>query len=240
MALIVSITNSLMQATTYYWIGGVGTSAAPKSWNLVTNWSTTSGGSGDGVVPGSGDIAVFDASTNNVSPFVDVNGLTINITQLQISQGASAHNVVAFVNTSSSFSISGNLVINRTATYYGQISDYGNNTLTVGGNIVSNATANTTLVTVPTTNSNSKAGTIALTGSNPYIHTPHVNAIATANLSGGGTVSSLTLVSGGASYGTTAPTVTISAPPSGTTATATAILTGGIVTGFTITNAGSG
>jgi hypothetical protein len=46
-------------------------------------------------------------------------------------------------------------------------------------------------------------------------------------------------VSGGSGY-TTAPTVTFSAPATGTTATGTATITSGVVTGVTITNPGSG
>lgn len=52
-------------------------------------------------------------------------------------------------------------------------------------------------------------------------------------------VYSIIVAAGGSGY-LTAPTVTISAPPSGTTATATAVLTGDAVTSVTITVAGSG
>ncbi len=52
-------------------------------------------------------------------------------------------------------------------------------------------------------------------------------------------VHSLSVTSGGSGY-LAAPTVTIAAPPSGTTATATATVAGGVITGFTVTNAGSG
>lgn len=54
-----------------------------------------------------------------------------------------------------------------------------------------------------------------------------------------GYVSSVTITSGGSGYGS-APTVTFSAPTSGTTATGTASITGGVITTITITNAGSG
>ncbi len=49
----------------------------------------------------------------------------------------------------------------------------------------------------------------------------------------------VTVNSGGSGY-TTAPTVTFTAPPSGTTATGTAQISGGIVTSISITNGGSG
>lgn len=52
-------------------------------------------------------------------------------------------------------------------------------------------------------------------------------------------VGSITITDGGSGY-SAAPTVTISAPTSGTTATATATVTGGVVTAVTITDPGSG
>jgi hypothetical protein len=56
----------------------------------------------------------------------------------------------------------------------------------------------------------------------------------------GGSVGSVAISSGGTGY-KTIPTVTFSAPASGTTATGTATISaGGVVTGVTITNAGSG
>jgi hypothetical protein len=54
-----------------------------------------------------------------------------------------------------------------------------------------------------------------------------------------GGVAAVIINGGGSSY-TTAPTVTFSAPPSGTTATGTATISNGVVTGVTITSSGSG
>jgi hypothetical protein len=54
-----------------------------------------------------------------------------------------------------------------------------------------------------------------------------------------GSVAAVTITSGGSGY-TTAPTVTFSAPTTGTTATGTAVLSNGSVISVTITNAGSG
>ena len=51
-------------------------------------------------------------------------------------------------------------------------------------------------------------------------------------------VYTVTVATGGSGY--TAPSVTFSAPPSGTTATGTVNLTGGVITSVTITNPGSG
>ena len=52
-------------------------------------------------------------------------------------------------------------------------------------------------------------------------------------------IDSITVTNGGSSY-SSAPTVTISAPPSGTTATAVATISGGVVQNVTLTNKGSG
>ena len=55
----------------------------------------------------------------------------------------------------------------------------------------------------------------------------------------GGQITAIALTSGGANYAS-APTVTISASPTGDTATATAVVAAGQVTGFTMTHFGSG
>ena len=57
-----------------------------------------------------------------------------------------------------------------------------------------------------------------------------------------GFVASIVVVNGGSGYGTTVPTVTISAPttPGGLTATAVAALTGGAVSSITLTSEGTG
>ena len=66
----------------------------------------------------------------------------------------------------------------------------------------------------------------------------------TATVGSGTTISTLTIVSGGSNY-TSAPTVTISPPPTigvgvGTTATATLTVSNGVINGFAITNPGLG
>ena len=61
----------------------------------------------------------------------------------------------------------------------------------------------------------------------------------TATATGWDTVSATTITAGGSSY-SSAPTVTFSAPTSGTTATGTATIASGAVTGITITNPGTG
>jgi hypothetical protein len=78
------------------------------------------------------------------------------------------------------------------------------------------------------------SGTSTCSGQDAYI-------LATGGNPGlSGFVSGITLNSGGSGY-TSAPTVTIAPPNTGTAATATATINGsGVVTGLTITNAGSG
>ena len=62
---------------------------------------------------------------------------------------------------------------------------------------------------------------------------------ASPNVAAEGTVTSITVRGGGSGY-LSAPTVTIAAPTSGTTATATATITAGVVTAIAVNNAGSG
>ena len=72
----------------------------------------------------------------------------------------------------------------------------------------------------------------------PY---PDITATAYANVNASGEVTSLTVVRGGLGYDSSnPPTVFIQPPQNGTQATATATVTGTQVTGFTITDSGSG
>jgi hypothetical protein len=180
MLLMFTLATSLTFAgTTYYWVGGAGTSGAPKSWNSGSNWSTSSGGAAASAVPGSSDIAIFDGVSTgpngtNLNPFVSISSNTIALTGLQIlpvSSGIS--NVVSFIGTATSFTISGDLTINTvklaSTLYFGQISDYGNNTISLGGNISTNTASSFTLVTCPSTNTNTAPGRIAFTGATPSI-----------------------------------------------------------------------
>jgi hypothetical protein len=72
-----------------------------------------------------------------------------------------------------------------------------------------------------------------------YVADGYYYAVRKISYSNGG-VATVIITNGGSSYAS-APSVTFSAPPSGgTTATGTAVLTGGVVTSVTIMNAGSG
>jgi hypothetical protein len=48
-------------ATDYYWIGGT---TGAQTFSTASNWSTTPGGSPSSAAPGSGDIAIFQATTS--------------------------------------------------------------------------------------------------------------------------------------------------------------------------------
>jgi FtsP/CotA-like multicopper oxidase with cupredoxin domain len=65
------------------------------------------------------------------------------------------------------------------------------------------------------------------------------SATATPTFNAAGQLSGLTITRNGSGY-VTAPTITISAPTTGTTATVTGLISGGKLTGFTLVNAGSG
>jgi hypothetical protein len=92
---------------------------------------------------------------------------------------------------------------------------------------------------------NAAAFSTATSGPNKYQLNSTTGGTLITDLSSAGTVlasgevASATVTPGGTGY-TAAPTVTFSAPPSGTTATGTATISGGAVTAITITNPGSG
>lgn len=76
-------------------------------------------------------------------------------------------------------------------------------------------------------------------GTKQWIATSIQNATGTSPLVGT-TVASIELTDIGNAYYASAPTVTLSAPISGVTATATATISSNVITGFTVTNIGSG
>ena len=226
-----------------YWVGG-GTVATPSDWYTAANWSTNS-------VPGSGDVAIFDGRANNLNPYVSIGGYSINIAGLQVypATGATANNVLSLVGNSSPFTITGDLTINTvkpaSTQYNGQISDNGNNTISVGGNILTNATSSFTLVTVPSSSdpaTNPNAGKILLTGSNPVImggavtNTASLSATATV-ASTPGPVTSITITNGGSGY-FYPPVITFS-NGGGSGASATASVSGGVLS-YTNLVGGSG
>ena len=79
-----------------YWTGGVS-----GAWNTATNWSTTSGGSGDGAVPGVSDVAIFDALSG--SPSVDITGLAVTVDQLTLQGGSTS--TVTLTGAATSFTV---------------------------------------------------------------------------------------------------------------------------------------
>ena len=105
-------------------------------------------------------------------------------------------------------------------------------------------TGDTTIDAIETTFANSIALTLQSGGSGDFsvgesVFTRLYYPTAGSTISGGA-VSAVTVTDGGSGY-TSAPTVTFSAPTTGTTATGTTTISNsGIVTGVTITNPGSG
>ena len=64
-------------AANRYWVG-----ASDGVWHSTSNWSNTSGGSSGYSIPGSADVAIFDAgSTRNctITSNIDVQGIVINM-----------------------------------------------------------------------------------------------------------------------------------------------------------------
>ena len=95
------------------------------------------------------------------------------------------------------------------------------------------------VVSVSETHSTASSDT-SCTGNTAVLGTTATGTAVLGSAGSAGTVVSITLGTGGTAYAS-APTVTLSAPTSGVTATATAAINGsGIVTGYTVTNAGSG
>ena len=83
--LVVIVCSPGLNAAARYWTG-----AADNNWSNTNNWSTTSGGTGGASVPGSGDVANFDANglvnctldaTVNVAGLTVTSGYTMTITQ---------------------------------------------------------------------------------------------------------------------------------------------------------------
>jgi uncharacterized repeat protein (TIGR01451 family) len=84
-----------------------------------------------------------------------------------------------------------------------------------------------------------QANNVVIADNLPAGFTYKANSTSGASEPCSGCVTGIRIISGGSGY-SSAPTVTIAPPSSGTTATATATLTGGVVTSITMTNVGSG
>lgn len=109
----------------------------------------------------------------------------------------------------------------------------GPNRVVVGINITAPGSGYTSAPTITFS-----GGTITQSGT-PPTGTGNASNFVVISSTGGDSISSITVTYGGSGY-SAAPAVTITPPASGTTATATATISGGAVTGITITNAGSG
>lgn len=173
----------------------------------------------------------------------------INKLQMTSGQAAASANiaapVISYGLTTASFTINGGTqtyTSTPTATISGGggtgaivtviASGAGSNRLVTGINIVFPGSGYTSAPTI------TFSGTIKTAGTAPT-GTGNASNFVVVSSTGGDSIASITLAYGGTGY-VAAPTVTISAPASGTTATATATVSGGAVTAITVTNAGSG
>jgi hypothetical protein len=80
-------------AASRFWIA-----AGAANWNNTANWSTTSGGAGGSTVPGSSDVAFFDAlgaGNCTITANVTVNGISVNGYTGTITQQAGSNVTVA-------------------------------------------------------------------------------------------------------------------------------------------------
>ena len=114
-------------AATYYWDGN------STSWNVSTDWSANSDGSGTGAIPGSSDTAYFSASTVATSQTVtlDANQSVLGLTfaapanfNLTINSGTGGPNSLTigtgginYSNTGCTLAINSNLVVNGNQTW---------------------------------------------------------------------------------------------------------------------------
>jgi autotransporter-associated beta strand protein len=207
--------------------------------NLTTSWTGS-------VVPGTADIAQWDSTVTSAN--TTLLGGNLSFSGLKVTNPAGAVTISA--NDTLTVGTSGidlsaasqDLTIGSGVTLSGKQSwkSSANRTLSVSGT-VSQGTGNVDLSnfrgSLGALSNNSTTGILG-----PWVTTGGALATAVATIDGAGTVTGLNLVGDNTGY-STAPTVTIQGPASGTTATATATATidaSGSVTGFTITNAGSG
>ena len=118
------------EAANRYWVA-----ASASNWNSTANWSTTSGGAGGASIPGSADIAIFDASRIgdcaldaivNVAGISIVAGYTGTITQgaVTVTVGSTAYTQAdgtfagsaASITVNGAFSLSGGTFTSTTGT----------------------------------------------------------------------------------------------------------------------------
>ncbi len=127
------------QSANRYWV-----SSAGGNWNNTSNWSTTSGGTGGASIPGSSDVAIFNASASgscNLNVAVNVLGIQItgytglikqNALSISIGNSGYSQNSGTFTGGSAAITVSG-----APFTFSGGIFTSTSNSLTVGGTIAS-------------------------------------------------------------------------------------------------------
>lgn len=166
-----------------YWVGGAG------NWSSTTKWSTTSGGASGASVPGVGDTAIFDASSDSGANFtatvdsaVTVDNLTFTSVDRVITLGTAGNLTVSTATTISASAGTNGVTVSGNASLGAVTLTSG--TLNIDGNTVTMSTfastANTRTFNFGTT------GTVTLTGSNATIW--NITTTGTSTISGTGTV----------------------------------------------------
>lgn len=104
--LLLALWPSWVEAANRFWVGGTNT------WNstAASKWSTTSGGAGGASVPGSGDIAIFDANSGGGT--VSIGGGIPTIGGLNMSAAATMT-----LAGSPNMTVNGNVTLGTNVTY---------------------------------------------------------------------------------------------------------------------------
>ncbi|MDI9364283.1 MAG: T9SS type A sorting domain-containing protein [Flavobacterium sp.] len=90
LVLLLLLSATVKSQTTYYWVGGNGTTATRIAWNNPASWNTAIDGTGTGrTTPTSTDILIFDGSAPSLSSskLVYIDAARDSIAQLQLVNG---------------------------------------------------------------------------------------------------------------------------------------------------------
>ena len=167
-----------------YWVGGAG------NWSDTARWSTTSGGASGASVPGVGDNAIFDASSDSGSNFtatvdtaVTVDNLTFTSVDRLITLGTAGNLTVSTATTISASAGTNGMLVSGNASLGAVTLTSG--TLNIDGNTVTMSTFTSTAANTRTFNYGTN-GTVTLTGNNATIW--NISTAGTSTISGTGTV----------------------------------------------------
>lgn len=122
-------------ATDYYWIGG---NTGAQTFSTATNWSTTPGGSPSSIAPGTGDVAIFQATSSNpIGAISFADPISVDAIVVDSASGGVSPNI-SFSGTltlaGSAINITTNILGNITyATPTGLVANYG--TINISSNL---------------------------------------------------------------------------------------------------------